>query len=149
MNCVAGKSRSCSAGWTGPPPRRGSRSAALVELSLLLPILMLFFAALTGYGYVFTQVGIMLNAAREGARYGSANPLDLTGIKSCVVQEAAGAGANIETNNVTVTYPAGVVTSGSPIKVTVALNLAPLVDLGSFSVFSRLLISRDCTMVIK
>ena len=149
MSCAAGKSRSPSARCTGKRTRCDDRGAALVELSLALPILMLFFATLASYGYMFTQVGVMLNAAREGAHYGSANPLDLTGIKSCAVQEAAGAGTSLATNNVTITYPSGGTTSGSPIQVTVALNLAPLVNLGSFSIFSSLLISRDCTMVIK
>lgn len=130
------------------PTRTDSEGSALVELALVLPLLLLFSAALLGFGYAFTQVGVIVNAAREGARYGCSHAQDTGGIQARVLEEASGAGLSIDTNDVTVTYPSGGITSGSPIKVTVTHNVAPLVKLGSVSGFSNLTIVRDCTMVI-
>jgi Flp pilus assembly protein TadG len=50
--------------------RRGrtERGAELIELALVLPILLLMFAAIVDFGLMFQRFLVVSNAAREGAR---------------------------------------------------------------------------------
>jgi Flp pilus assembly protein TadG len=47
---------------------RGSRGAELIELALVLPILLLMFAATVDFALMFQRYLVINNAAREGAR---------------------------------------------------------------------------------
>jgi Flp pilus assembly protein TadG len=47
---------------------RGSRGAELIELALVLPILLLMFAAIVDFALMFQRYLVVNNAAREGAR---------------------------------------------------------------------------------
>lgn len=47
---------------------RGSRGAELIELALVLPILLLMFAAIVDFALMFQRYLVINNAAREGAR---------------------------------------------------------------------------------
>jgi Flp pilus assembly protein TadG len=55
--------------------RRVTRSddsgAELIELAIVLPLLMLVFAAIIDFGFLFQRFEVVTNAAREGARLGS------------------------------------------------------------------------------
>jgi len=54
--------------------KTSSRGQALVEMALLLPILLLLFAGLIELGFGFYNYLVVVNAAREGARYGAKMP---------------------------------------------------------------------------
>lgn len=54
--------------------RTSGRGQALVEMALLLPILLLLFAGLIELGFSFYDYLVVVNAAREGARYGAKMP---------------------------------------------------------------------------
>jgi Flp pilus assembly protein TadG len=47
---------------------RRERGAELIELALVLPILLLLFAAIVDFGLLFQRYLVVSNAAREGAR---------------------------------------------------------------------------------
>ena len=48
--------------------RRSERGAELIELALVLPILLLVFAAIVDFALMFQRFLVVSNAAREGAR---------------------------------------------------------------------------------
>ena len=65
------------------PVRRGERGAALIELAITLPLLMLLVVGTSDFGRVFRTANIVTNAARAGALYGSmtlTNSVDTTGM---------------------------------------------------------------------
>jgi len=48
--------------------RKGERGAELLELTIALPILLLSFAAIVDFAFMFQRLIVLQNAAREGAR---------------------------------------------------------------------------------
>lgn len=48
--------------------RHGNRGNALVEFALVLPVLLLVFAGIVDFGFVFQRYEVLTNAVREGAR---------------------------------------------------------------------------------
>jgi hypothetical protein len=54
--------------------KASNRGQALVEMALILPILLLLFAGLIELGFSFYDYLIVVNAAREGARFGAKMP---------------------------------------------------------------------------
>lgn len=48
----------------------GERGAELIELAIVLPILLVVFAAIVDFGLLFQRYEVITNAAREGARVG-------------------------------------------------------------------------------
>jgi Flp pilus assembly protein TadG len=51
--------------------RRSERGAELVEFALVLPLLLVVFAAIVDFGFLFQRFEVVTNAAREGARIAS------------------------------------------------------------------------------
>lgn len=51
-----------------PVARRGERGNSLVEFALVLPLLLLVFAGIVDFGFLFQRYEVITNAAREGAR---------------------------------------------------------------------------------
>jgi Flp pilus assembly protein TadG len=47
---------------------RDDRGAELIEMAIVLPILLLVFAAIVDFGFLFQRYEVVTNAAREGAR---------------------------------------------------------------------------------
>jgi Flp pilus assembly protein TadG len=47
---------------------RGTEGAVLVEFALTLPLLLLIIVGIFDFGLAFQQLGVVTNAAREGAR---------------------------------------------------------------------------------
>lgn len=47
---------------------KGERGAELIEMAIVLPILLLVFAAIVDFGFLFQRYEAVTNAAREGAR---------------------------------------------------------------------------------
>jgi Flp pilus assembly protein TadG len=104
----------------------GRRGQSIVELALMLPAILLLIVGVIDLGRVyFSYVGIV-NAAREGARYGALMPTDLTGIQYHVKQEASSLG--LTNSNITkgCPNPSDTCARGGPIKVTVTHAFHPI-----------------------
>ena len=65
-----------------PSRLRTQRGNALVEFALVLPLLLLIFAGIVDFGFLFQRYEVITNAAREGARIGV-----LPGYEAADVQE--------------------------------------------------------------
>jgi Flp pilus assembly protein TadG len=61
-----------------------SRGQSLVEFALVLPILLMIFAAAADFGRAFYAYVAIENAVKEGAIYGARNPLCDTASTSCI-----------------------------------------------------------------
>jgi Flp pilus assembly protein TadG len=67
-----------------------------VETALVLPILILLLAIVVDAGRLFDASIVLVQAAREGARFATVKPdLGVEGIKQLVVDEVTGSGTNI------------------------------------------------------
>jgi Flp pilus assembly protein TadG len=64
--------------------KRRSRGQGLVEFALVLPILLLIFAAAADFGRAFYAYVAIENAVKEGAIYGARNPLCATATTACI-----------------------------------------------------------------
>ncbi|MEQ1726810.1 MAG: TadE family protein [Vicinamibacterales bacterium] len=58
--------------------RRSERGAALVELAVALPLLLLIMVGTIDFGRAFRTAMIVTNAARTGAQFGSQTPVNAT-----------------------------------------------------------------------
>ena len=99
---------------------RSERGAAMVEMALVLPIIILLFLGMIDFGRAFFLYNNLTNAAREGARFGAAqtSPVDTVQIRTRVeqrIQDFSGVAA--ATNKVKVTVSS--LTNPSDIKVEV------------------------------
>jgi Flp pilus assembly protein TadG len=99
--------------------RRPRRGATSVELALWLPLLCLLFVVAVDFSRVFYFSVVVMNCARNGAVYGSADPAhaqDTAGIQSAAQADAA----NLTLSKLTVSAA----TSGgtSPTSVTVTAS---------------------------
>lgn len=69
-----------------PPSRPGSeRGNALVEFALVLPLLLLIFAGIVDFGFLFQRYEVITNAAREGARIGVLPGYEATDVQQRVL----------------------------------------------------------------
>lgn len=77
--------------------RLGSeRGAELVEFALVLPLLLVTFAAIVDFGFLFQRYEVVTNAAREGARIGTLPGYgngDIEARVKAYLDEGIGAGA--------------------------------------------------------
>src|SRR5439155_411108 len=69
---------------------RTCRGQSLVEFALVLPLMVTVMLGIVDFGFVFFVRGSVENAAREGARYGSIHPSDVSGITNRVKQTVMG-----------------------------------------------------------
>ena len=123
--------------------RRDEQGVQLLELAIVIPILLVMFAAIAEFGRYFYEYNTLAKASRLGARYlasksvTSATTNYETIAKNIVVYgNATGTGSPIldglSPDSVTVTYQGG--TSGVPDTVTVSITdypYEPLFDLGA------------------
>ncbi|HET7472407.1 MAG TPA: TadE family protein, partial [Candidatus Limnocylindrales bacterium] len=65
--------------------RTRSRGQSLVELALILPVLMVFFAAILDLGRIAAAEISLTNAAREGAFQAAKTPTDFDATQPCPV----------------------------------------------------------------
>jgi Flp pilus assembly protein TadG len=100
--------------------RSGAPGQELLELALLIPLLMVIAVGVLDLGRAFHASITIENAAREGARFGTFDPGDLTGIVAATQAEAANSGINITGGMIAVTCPDGPCASGLPVRVTVS-----------------------------
>ena len=126
---------------------RRRTGAALVELALIMPVLLLLVVGLLDLGRGFSQAGVVVNAARQGARYGAAKPdnaSDTSTIIARVLEEAEGSGVKLTSSDVQVVAP--LTTTGQPLSVKIDYSYRPL--LGKLIGLSTFHIRRECTMMI-
>ena len=82
--------------------RRGERGQAVLELALVLVLLLLLLAGAADFGRAFYSYGVITNACREGARYGSHFPHLSAGIRQATKDEAAGSGVVLQDGNISI-----------------------------------------------
>lgn len=95
---------------------RRYRGQAAVELALILPVMLLILMGMLDLGRLFYYEEAMANAAREGARYGAANP-DKT--KADIIEKTKAEAPDITSSALTVDVNCSDITSGKNRKVTV------------------------------
>ncbi len=114
---AAGKDghRRGQAGLPFKPAARLCRGQELVEFAIIFPVLVLFLVGVADMGRLFHALTVITNAARVGARYGTAEACTVTGgVFGCdtaaIIQEtraeAMGNGIDLSTSLVQVTPPA-------------------------------------------
>ena len=135
--------------------RRDERGVQLVELAIVIPILLLLFAAVAEFGRYFYEYTTVAKSARLGARYLAAKAINSTttnwqaNAKNLVVYgNTAGTGSpvltGLTTANVTVEYQGG--TTGVPNLVKVSIvnyKHQPVFDLGKMLNNSSLTMNVD------
>lgn len=99
-------------------PRPRQRGQSLVELALMLPFLLVLLIGVLDLGRIYFAYMTIVNASREGARYGAAHPTDTTGIYTHAINESAGSGIVLTPLSVSIQCLSGC-TTGNPIRVTV------------------------------
>ncbi len=99
--------------------RSTSRGQELVELSLLIPVLLLITFGVLDMGRLFHAAITITNAAREGARAGTFDPNDVPGIIAAVQVEAQGSGIDLSSSTIAVSCPQGC-GSGLAVRVTIS-----------------------------
>lgn len=107
---------SCSS--THPATERGQE---LIELAILLPLLLLIAFGVLDLGRLYHAAITITNAAREGARYGTFFPEDVSDIINATRAEAQASSIDLTTSLIQVGCPEGC-GSGLPIRVTVHYN---------------------------
>lgn len=121
--------------------RRDEQGVQLLEIAIVIPILLVLFAAVAEFGRYFYEYTTLAKGSRIGARYlASKSVTSSTNYQAIaknliVYGNTAGTGspilAGLTTDNVSVTYAGG--TSGLPETVTVSITgyeHDPLFDLG-------------------
>ena len=74
---------------------RNERGAELIEMALVLPLLMLIIMGIFDFGFMFREMNVVTNAAREGARTGILADYGNADIDARVQQYMAAAGINV------------------------------------------------------
>ena len=106
--------------------RTREKGQAAAELALVLPLLAIILLGCFDLGRLFWVRATLVNAAREGARYGSLFPTDQSGIVSRTQTEAGAGGLASGGVTVGVSYgPKGPV-AGSAVIVTADYSLQPI-----------------------
>lgn len=90
--------------------RDGERGSELIELAIVLPILLVVFAAIVDFGMLFQRYEVITNAAREGARVGVLPGYSATDVQSRVNDYLNASGLSSAAATVTVTYTAPTIT---------------------------------------
>lgn len=100
---------------------RREEGQSYLETALVLPILILLVMGVLDIGRAFNAYVVVMNAAREGARYGIAHSGNVDGVKARVLQETTDTAITVDLADITVAYPNGQA-PGNPIQVTVTHN---------------------------
>jgi len=120
-----------------------SRGQSLVELALILPVFMLFFAAILDLGRIAAAQVAIANAAREGAFQAARTPTDFTSASGC----PAGGLTNVvycriklESSGGVTVNPSDVSVSCSPIDCSAGIgNTVSVVVNGHFQLLTPLM----------
>ena len=120
---------------------------SMVEFALVLPMLLLLALGTIDMGMVFrTYIGLT-NASREGARWLTVHPQDMSGATARMVGEAARVGLDVGTDvTATVTPSQSSYVAGDEITVTLAHDYQLL--FGTVTSFPAISLRADTTMVV-
>jgi Flp pilus assembly protein TadG len=110
-----------------------NRGQEVIELAILLPLLLLISFGVLDLGRLYHAAITISNAAREGVRYGTFYPSDVSGIIAATEAEAQDSSIDLSTSLINVDCPEGC-GSGLPIRVTVTYDFRLIMGLG-FPVF--------------
>jgi len=103
--------------------RSRQRGSSLLETALVVPLLLFILAGVVDIGLAYHTYIVMINAAREGARYGINHPWDTSGIRARVLNEAYNSDVDLSEATITVDTQG----PGTPVRVTVRLNYSTVV----------------------
>jgi TadE-like protein len=129
--------------------RRDERGVQLAELAIVIPIMLMLFAAVAEFGLYFHEYSTAAKAARLGARYMCSKTLEkdrnnweLNAKNLVVYGNTAGTGSpvlhGLSTSNVDIQYEGGTYLNGTgvPDKVTITIvdyQHQPIFDLGKLT----------------
>ncbi|HYN08001.1 MAG TPA: TadE/TadG family type IV pilus assembly protein [Vicinamibacterales bacterium] len=82
------------------------KGAELIEMALVLPILLMIFAGIIDFGFMFQRYEVLTNAAREGARMGTLPGYSTTDVVNRVE-------SYLFTSGLTDTHPTPIVLPGT------------------------------------
>jgi Flp pilus assembly protein TadG len=105
-----------------------NRGQELIELAILIPLLLLISFGVLDLGRLYHAAITITNAAREGARYGTFYPSDVSGIIAATEAEAQASSLDLSTSLINVSCPEGC-DSGLPIRVTVRYDFRLIMGL--------------------
>ena len=74
---------------------RQERGAELIEMALVLPLLLLIIMGIIDFGFMFREMNVVTNAAREGARTGILPAYDDADVIARVQQYMGAAGISV------------------------------------------------------
>ena len=133
----------------------GDTGAELIELAIVLPILLVVFAAIVDFAFLFQRYEVVTNAAREGARVGILENYTEADIDARVLQYLAASGITAVANDCDVAITTPELTPGGNtirlITVTVEhpvpmTTLGPIISLIGGSFYSSITVRAASTM---
>ena len=130
------------------------RGAELIELAIVLPLLLLVFAAIIDFGFLFQRFEVLTNAAREGARIAVLDGYDEADVDARVLSYLQAAGITVVGDPTSVTYATDTLAGGTTISVVTVgvaypiefLNLGPIASLIGGSGWSSMTLRASSTM---
>lgn len=139
--------------------RHDEQGVQLVEIAIVVPILLILFAAVGEFGRYFYEYSTMAKAARVGARFMATKSIDSTqtdwvaASKNLVVYgNTAGSGTpvlpGLSASNVDVTFAGGTYNAGNGVPTTVTISFhgykhQPIFDLGKLIKSKKLSLNVD------
>ena len=122
------------------------RGANLVEAALVIPLLLIILIGAVDFGRAYFTYITIINAAREGAHWGTLHPAsEVCGKALAEAQDLVPLGLSPVC---AYSCPAGTCASGNPIQVTVSVNPFPLI-LGGIVGMSSIPINYSVTFPIR
>ncbi|MBN1259753.1 MAG: pilus assembly protein [Anaerolineae bacterium] len=101
---------------------RKEEGGSLLEAAFMIPLLVLFLIGVVDLGRAYHTYVTIINAAREGARYGVSHA-DIDDIKAHVRAEAELSQVDIPLSGITVDHGG----PGNPVRVTVVVEFSTLI----------------------
>ena len=142
-----------------PRFRRDERGVQLVEIAIVLPLLLMMFAAVAEFGRYFYEYTTLAKAARVGGRFMASKTLtsattnwQLQAKRLVVYGNIDGTGSpvlpGLTINNVDLVFQGGTYSSGSGVPATVTVNIInykhdPIFDLGKLTKIKTLSLNVD------
>lgn len=94
------------------------RGVSLLETAITIPLLLILLVGVVDIGRAYHTYITVINASREGARFGVNRPWDINGIRTVVRNEASTSGVDLSAAMINVDQSG----SGNPVRVTVIVN---------------------------
>ena len=98
--------------------KRDERGQALTEFAAIAVMFFMLVFGILEMGRAFYYYSTVVNAAQDGARYGTVNPTDTNGIRSKV--RACSQALDLADGNIVISYPDG--SAGFGDRINVAVN---------------------------